>query len=100
MAGSNVYGGQFFNTDEHEICSIGTGYLANYVSGEGARRTGATLTNKRVYFSGHVFTITDKGGPVALKQSKVVNTRDITGTGYVQPSPQPTPAEAYYPTTT
>ena len=83
MANSNVYGGQFFNTDEREICSIGTGYIANYVSGGGASRAGATLTNKRVYFSGSVFTINHKGEPVLLKQRKVVNTRDITGTGYL-----------------
>jgi len=83
MQNSNIYGGQFFNTDEHEICSIGTGYIANFVSGGGARRAGATLTNKRVYFSGSVFTIKDNGDPVLLKQRKVVNTRDITGTGYI-----------------
>ncbi|MCL1883394.1 MAG: hypothetical protein FWF81_06565 [Defluviitaleaceae bacterium] len=83
MPSSNVYGGQFFNIDEYEVCSIGTGYMANYVSGGGANRAGATLTNKRVYFSGHVFTIKDNGAPVALKQRKVVNIRDITGIGYL-----------------
>ena len=83
MPNSNVYGGQFFNNDEHEICSIGTGYVANFVSGGDASRAGATLTNKRIYFSGSIFTIKDDGEPVQLKQRKVVNTRDITGTGYL-----------------
>lgn len=83
MQNTNVYGGQFFNSDEHEVCKIGTGYMANFVSGGGVNRAGATLTNKRVYFSGSFFTITDKGEAVAIKQRKVVNTRDITGTGYL-----------------
>jgi hypothetical protein len=83
MTNSNIYGGQFFSADEKEICSVGTGYIANYVSGGGISRAGATLTNKRVYFSGSTFYIDVKGDPVQLKQRKVINTRDITGTSYL-----------------
>ncbi|MCL2198071.1 MAG: hypothetical protein FWB80_04030 [Defluviitaleaceae bacterium] len=83
MTGGNIYGGKFFSKNEQEICSIGTGYVANFVSGGGADRAGATLTNKRVYFSGSTFFIDAKGDPVQLKQRKVINTCDITGTSYL-----------------
>ena len=83
MNNSSKYGGTFFAPDEHQICTIGTGYLANTISGAGNKRAGATLTNKRVYFSGSVYSLNNKGRFVSLRQRKVVNTRDITGTGYV-----------------
>jgi hypothetical protein len=78
----NIYGGDFCNPNEKLICTIGTGYAANYVSSNRAERAGATLTNRRVYFSGNVFTRNDKGRFIAFSQRKIVNNRDITGTGY------------------
>lgn len=83
MNNSSKYGGTFFSPDEHQICTIGTGYLANTISGAGSKRAGATLTNKRVYFSGSVYSLNNKGRFVSIKQRKIVNNRDITGTGYV-----------------
>lgn len=77
----NVYGGQFFSPDERQICTIGTGYLANYMAGGQGKRAGATLTNKRVYFSGTVYTFIN-GRFSALNRRQIINTRDITGTGY------------------
>lgn len=83
MNNSSKYGGTFFSPDEHQICTIGTGYLANTISGAGSKRAGATLTNKRVYFSGSVYSLNNKGRFVSINQRKIVNNRDITGTGYV-----------------
>jgi len=83
MNNSSKYGGTFFAPDEHQICTIGTGYLANTLSGAGNKRAGATLTNKRVYFSGSVYSLNNKGRFVSINQRKIVNNRDITGTGYV-----------------
>jgi len=83
MNNSSKYGGTFFAPDEHQICTIGTGYLANTISGAGNKRAGATLTNKRVYFSGSVYSLNNKGRFVSINQRKIVNNRDITGTGYV-----------------
>jgi len=93
MPNSTKHGGQFFSNDEQEICTIGSGYVANMLGGNDgvfaditggrAARGGATLTNKRIYFSGAVFTLKENGDPVLLKQRKIVNTRDITGTGYI-----------------
>ncbi|MCL2498875.1 MAG: hypothetical protein FWE90_00895 [Defluviitaleaceae bacterium] len=78
----SVYGGFFCSSDERQIASIGTGYLANYVSGGGGKSAGATLTNRRVYFSGNVFARNANGRFVSVSRRQIVNTRDITGTGY------------------
>jgi hypothetical protein len=83
MSNSSNYGGTFCASGERQICTIGTGYLANTISGAGSRRAGATLTDKRVYFSGSVYSLNNKGRFVSIKQRKIVNNRDITGTGYV-----------------
>ena len=83
---SNIYGGNFFSSDERQITTIGTGYMANFLSGGGAQRAGATLTNKRVYFSGKVYSLR-RGEVSAIKQRTIVNVRDITGVGYVRYDP-------------
>lgn len=83
MNNSSKYGGTFCASGERQISTIGTGYLANSMSGAGAKRAGATMTDKRVYFSGSVYSLNHKGRFVSLNQRKIVNTRDITGTGYV-----------------
>jgi len=83
MNNSNTYGGTFFAPDERQISTIGSGYLANSVFGSGTKRAGATLTNKRLYFSGSVYTLNSKGRFVSYIQRKIVNNRDITGAGYV-----------------
>jgi hypothetical protein len=77
----NTYGGAFCAPDERQICTIGTGFIANFAASGGGKRAGATLTNKRVYFSGVVFTFIGRRLKL-LKRRQIVNTRDITGTGY------------------
>lgn len=81
MSDSNIYGGQFCTPDEKSITTIGTGYIANYVSGGSTKQVGATLTNKRIYFSGKVFTFVGRRATV-LNRRQIVNVRDVTGTGY------------------
>lgn len=83
MNNNSKYGGTFCAPGERQICTLGTGYLANTISGADAKRAGATLTNKRVYFSGSVYSLNQKGRFVSVIQRKIVNNRDITGTGYV-----------------
>jgi len=87
MANSNTYGGQFCSPDEWQITTLGSGYIANFLSGGGADKAGATLTNKRIYFSGNTFTFNDKGQLSSIKEQKIVNVRDVTGVGYKQHSP-------------
>ena len=87
MANSNTYGGKFCSPDERQITTIGTGYIANFLSGGGVEQAGATLTNKRIYFSGKVFSLNDKGHLSSIKQRKIVNVRDVTGVGYIQYNP-------------
>ena len=90
MSTGNVYGGQFCSPEERQITTIGSGYLANFIStvSEGAEvnRGGATLTNKRLYYSGQTLVREGKGIS-ATKEQTIVNVRDITGTGYTFYSP-------------
>jgi hypothetical protein len=78
----NAYGGVFCSPGERQVCTIGTGYISNYVSGGGASHAGATLTNKRIYFSGSVFRQNANGNFVNVSRRQIVNVRDVTGTGY------------------
>ncbi|MCL2405922.1 MAG: hypothetical protein FWC92_10310 [Defluviitaleaceae bacterium] len=87
MSTNNTYGGKFCNPDERQITTIGTGYIANFISGGSAERAGATLTNKRIYFSGNAFSFNDKGQLTSIKEQKIVNVRDVTGVGYKLFSP-------------
>ena len=82
MVNTNKYAGQFIANDEYEVCSIGSGFIANYIAGGKVTRMGAALTNKRIYFSGVIFVKNAKGRPIKIDQRKIVNVRDITGTGY------------------
>ncbi|MCL2197607.1 MAG: hypothetical protein FWB80_01670 [Defluviitaleaceae bacterium] len=82
MTNSSKYGGEFCSPDEKQITVFGTGYMANFLTGGAVESVGATLTNKRIYFSGSVFTF-DAGGDLAsTKERKIVNIRDVTGVGY------------------
>ncbi|MCL1997145.1 MAG: zinc ribbon domain-containing protein [Turicibacter sp.] len=87
MENGNTYGGKFFSPDENQITTLGTGYIANFLSGGGVEQSGATLTNKRVYFSGKTFSLNDGGKLIRVLQRKVVNVQDVTGVGYVYYSP-------------
>ena len=84
MENGNAYGGKFCSPEEQQITTIGTGYVANFLSGEiisegTVEKGGATLTNKRLYYSGQTF---ETAGLVITKKQQIVNVRDITGTGY------------------
>ena len=87
MTTGNTYGGTFCAPDERQITTIGTGYIANYLSGGGATQEGATLTNKRIYFSGKIYEIGSNRRLSSIKTRKIVNVRDVTGVGYVQYNP-------------
>ena len=87
MAIGSNYRGKFCSPDEIQIATIGLGYSANFLTGGAVEKTGATLTNKRVYFSGTIFSFGDKGNLSSTKELKIVNVRDITGTGYKRYSP-------------
>jgi len=84
---NNVYGGQFCNHDEHQITTLGTGYIANFISAGSLERAGATLTNRRIYFSGNTFSLRSNGTLMSIKEQKIVNLRDVTGVGYKLFSP-------------
>ncbi len=83
MSNKGNYGGTFCAPDERQISTIGSGYMANIISDSNVSKAGATLTNKRIYFSGSVYTLNHRGHFVSYKQRKIVNINDVTGTGYV-----------------
>ena len=87
MENSNVYGGKFCDPNERQITTLGTGFAANFISGGGAEKAGATLTNKRIYFSGKAYSLDSRGKLSSVKQQKIVNVRDITGAGYAEYKP-------------
>jgi hypothetical protein len=87
IAGKSKYGGKFCSPNERQITTLGTGYIANFISGGSAEKAGATLTNKRIYFSGNTFSFNDKGQLTSIKAQKIVNVRDVTGVGYTMFSP-------------
>ena len=78
----NVYESTFLGLDEYQISYIGTGYTPNYKAKGAPGLLGATLTSKRVYFSGLFYARNSNGQYMLCKQRKIINTRDITGTGY------------------
>ena len=78
----NTYGGKFCSPNEMQITTLGSGYVANFLSGGGVSQAGATLTNKRIYFSGTNFMIDEKGKLTTVSERKIVNVRDVTGVGY------------------
>jgi len=82
MTDGNTYGGDFCSPDEHQITTLGTGYIANFISKGAVEESGATLTNRRIYFSGTTFMFNEKGQLFSIKEQKIVNVRDITGVGY------------------
>ena len=72
----------FINGYEEAICSLGSGYFANMINNGSVSKVNATLTQKRVYFEG----ISLEGSVkrlTSVKQSKIVDIRDITGTSFV-----------------
>jgi hypothetical protein len=92
MAAKGKYGGVFCNSDEQRIATLGTGYAANFIAtgvlGAGVlERAGATLSDKRIYFSGKVFSLDGKGRLSSTKEQKIVAVRDVTGVGYKQYNP-------------
>ena len=82
MKEDGVNESDFLGSDEHRILSIGAGYAPDYKAKGTSGLLGATLTNKRVYFSGPFYTRSSNGQHVLRKQQKIINIHDITGTGY------------------
>jgi hypothetical protein len=87
LKSKNVRRCEFCSLDERAITTLGTGYVASFVAAGYMNRVGATVTNKRVYFSGTSFHLNSKGKPVQEKEQKIVNIRDVTSTGYKLYSP-------------
>lgn len=79
--------GDFYSPEELEIARLGTGYVANIFAVGVAKSTGATLTDKRLYFSGKIY-MAERG--VKLKKrttTHVVGVQDITGTSFIRINP-------------
>jgi hypothetical protein len=77
--------GKFFSPIEKQIATIGTSYMIEFLSTGSIIKAGATLTNKRLYFSGK--TLTTGPSRQFVTSRKIVNVEDITGTGFIINSP-------------
>ena len=68
--------------DEEIYAELGTGYIKNIITSGDISAVKAILTQKRLYLSGKTYIIS-KNTLTKLKESKIINVEDITGTGFV-----------------
>ena len=85
MAESNK--GQFCTQDEQVIATLGNGYVADFLPCSGEERPGATLTNKRIYFSGKSYMFDQRGQLTPIRSREIIDVRDVTGVGFKQFEP-------------
>jgi len=73
----------FMEPTEQFICALGNNFLQNYLTSGGISSGFAAVSNKRVYFKGKCF-FSDGGRYKLIQVERVVDVKDITGTGYTR----------------
>jgi hypothetical protein len=77
---SNHY--EFFVDDsEISIAELGSGFLKNYIENRAITKGFIVVTQKRAYLKGKNFEFTPKGKARKTTQERIVELKDITGTG-------------------
>lgn len=76
----------FSEPAEQYIASIGNGYIVNFLSGSGFESGFAAISNKRVYFRGKCYYL-ENGKVKRNFEERVVDLKDVTGTGYTRVDP-------------
>lgn len=71
----------FIESEEQYRTSIGNGYILNFLSNQNIFKGFAVVSNCRVYFKGTFYTI-QQNKFMKLFESKTVDLKDITGTGF------------------
>lgn len=73
---------EFVDNDEQIVAELGSSYLKNIISEGKVSDVSAVLTQKRLYLDGKTYLISGKS-LTAIKESRIINVEDITGTGFV-----------------
>lgn len=72
----------FVSDSEYVLAELGSGYIRNYISNGSLSNGFVTVTQQRAYFNGKAY-YKDYGGKFKKQvQEKVVDLKDITGTGF------------------
>ncbi|WP_080837052.1 SHOCT domain-containing protein [Cohnella massiliensis] len=80
------FGAIFVEPTERYISSLGNGYLINFLV-DGVITSGfSMISNKRVYFKGKCF-YKEKGKLKRSFEERIVDLKDVTGTGYTRVNP-------------
>ena len=70
----------FMNPKETYVCSLGNGYIQNYLAGGFVGKGLAVVSDKRVYFNGKTYEVRNSRLK-ATSESRTVDLKDVTGTG-------------------
>lgn len=70
----------FMNPKEKYVCSLGNGYIQNYLAGGFVGKGFAVVSDKRVYFNGKTYEV-HNSRLKATSESRTVDLKDVTGTG-------------------
>ena len=73
----------FASSKENFICALGNNYLKNFLTSGYISNGFAVLSDKRVYFKGNCFTRNEKNMFTNIKEEKIVDVKDVTGTGFI-----------------
>lgn len=73
----------FVDSNEQFIGALGNNYLQNFLTSGSVGKGYAAISNRRVYFNGTTFTKNEKNRFVKQNESKIVDLKDVTGTGLV-----------------
>lgn len=77
---NDVYKPLFVSPKERFVCSLGNGYVQQFLANGFIGNGFSVVSDKRVYFNGRSYTVTGKKIR-ATTESRTVDLKDVTGTG-------------------
>lgn len=72
----------FMSPNEKMVAVLGNSYLANFLQDRSVEKGFIVVSNKRVYFEGKKYNFGENGEIEEVYNSRVVDLRDVTGTGF------------------
>lgn len=72
----------FLSPDEKMVAVLGNSYLENFFKSGTIKNGYAVVSDKRVYFQGKQYCVDGEGNVEETYNSRVVDVRDVTGTGF------------------
>ena len=76
----DVYKPMFMRPKERFVCSLGNGYVQQFLANGFIGNGFSVVSDKRVYFNGRSYTVTGRKVR-ATNESRTVDLKDVTGTG-------------------